>query len=112
MPRASCVASIVLQEAFAMHTTSFLRAARVVFAATWLSAPSACSDDEPNRTARTAGGENAFDRAGRKIDKAHQNFKREVKPAAQVVDEKTKKVVGEVKKAVKKGADAVEDAAE
>jgi hypothetical protein len=95
-----------------MHTTSFLRAARVAIAAIWLIAPSACRDDEPSRATSTAGGDNAFDRAGRKIDNAHRNFKREVKPAAQVVDEKTKKVVGEAKKAVKKGADAVDDAAD
>jgi hypothetical protein len=74
-------------------------------------APAACRDDEPRaRSQRTQGGENALDRAGRKLDTAHRNFKRKVKPAAQVVDEKTKKAVGEGKKAVRKSVDAVDRA--
>jgi hypothetical protein len=83
---------------------------RIAIAALLLVAPSACRDDEPDRGSRSAGGENALDRAGRKLDTAHQKFKRKVRPAAQVVDEKTKKAVGEGKKAVEKSADAVDEA--
>jgi len=97
-----------------MHTltTGGLRRARATLAALLLSISTsiACRDDGADRDARTAGGENAFDRAGRKVDRAHRNFQREVKPAADFVDEKTKKAVGEGKKAVKKSADAVEEA--
>jgi len=104
--------SSVPQKGFpAMHpllTRSFLAA----LAALLLALPIACHDDEPERGSRSAGGENALDRAGRKIDTAHQNFKREVRPAAQVVDEKTKEAVGEGKKAVEKTIDAVDDAAD
>jgi hypothetical protein len=82
----------------------------IAMTALLLAAPSACRDDEPDRGARSAGGENALDRAGRKIDTAHQNFKRKVRPAARVVDEKTKKAVGEGKKAVDKSVDAVDEA--
>jgi hypothetical protein len=83
---------------------------RIAIAALLLAAPSACRDDEPDRGSRSAGGENALDRAGRKIDTAHQKFKRKVRPAARVVDEKTKKAVGEGKKAVDKSVDAVDEA--
>jgi hypothetical protein len=97
-----------------MHTppSRVSQAARAVLAALLLSTSMsiACRDDEPDRDARSAGGENALDRAGRKVDRAHRNFQREVEPAADFVDEKTKKVVEEGKKAVKKSADAVEEA--
>jgi len=96
-----------------MHTppTRVWRAARVMLAALSLSTSlsTACRDDEPDRDSRTTGGENAFDRAGRKVDRAHRNFQREVEPAADFVDEKTKKAAEEGKKAVKKSADAVEE---
>jgi hypothetical protein len=89
-----------------------LRAARCALTALILSLPAACSSDEPEHSERTGGGENALDRAGRRVDAAHKDFKEEVKPAAQWVDEKTKEAVGEGKKAVKKSAEAVEDAVE
>lgn len=43
----------------------------------------------------------------RRANDAHQEFKREVRPAAEWVDEKTNTAVGEGKKAVRKTADAI-----
>ena len=66
----------------------------------------ACSDDksEHGQSEYTAGGE-----ADNAIDRAHQDFKHDVKPAADVVDEKTRAVIKEGKKAVKKTGEALED---
>jgi len=78
----------------------FLAAA--VIAALWLQA---CSDDKPaNAEAQQTEGSEADN----PIDEAHQNFKREVDPAADVVDDKTKAVVNEGKRAVKKTVNAID----
>ena len=44
----------------------------------------------------------------RRVNDAHQEFKRDVKPAADWVDEKSNKAADEGKKAVSKTADAVD----
>ncbi|MFI4925688.1 MAG: hypothetical protein ACHQJ7_11185 [Vicinamibacteria bacterium] len=85
------------------------RAAVAAAVALWLLAP-ACKDDPPAASDKSEGGENALDRAGNDIDNAHRDFKREVKPAATWVDEKTKKAAGEGKKAARKTADAIDEA--
>ena len=69
----------------------------------------ACGEDEPAGSEKSQGGENTLDRAGKKIDRAHRNFQRAVDPAADWVDEKTKKAAGEGKKAVRKTADAIDE---
>jgi hypothetical protein len=84
-------------------------AVAAAIAALWLLSP-ACKDDPPAASDETEGGENALERAGSDADRAHQDFKREVKPAAEWVDEKTKEAVGEGKKAVRKTADAIDQA--
>jgi hypothetical protein len=68
-----------------------------------------CSDDKPEsaESQKTEGGESGLDKAGNAIDDAHQNFKREMDPAGDVVDEKTKAVIHEGKRAVKKTGDAI-----
>jgi hypothetical protein len=70
-----------------------------------------CSDDKPENaeSQQTEGGESGLDKAGNTIDDAHQNFKREMDPAGDVVDEKTKAVIHEGKRAVKKTGDAISD---
>lgn len=57
---------------------------------------------------QTQGGDSAFDRAGHNIDEAHQQFKQEVKPAAEAVDDKANAVVNEGRKAVHKVVDAID----
>jgi hypothetical protein len=57
-----------------------------------------CSDDKKSEhaaPAQTQGGESTLDRA-------QKDFQRDVKPAADFVDEKTREAVGEGKKAVNK----------
>jgi hypothetical protein len=66
----------------------------------------ACSDEEPEAE-ESSGGENAFDTAERNANEAQQNFQREIKPAADFVDEKTNTAVDEGKKAAGKVGDAV-----
>jgi hypothetical protein len=87
-----------------------LRAAgAAAIAALWLLSP-ACKDDPPAASAETEGGENALDGATSDADRAHQGFKREVKPAAEWVDEKTKEAVAEGKMAARKTANATDEA--
>jgi len=66
----------------------------------------ACSDEEP-KSEQTSGGENAFDTAEKNVNEAQQDFQREIKPAADFVDEKTNKAVDEGRKAAGKVGDAV-----
>jgi len=68
----------------------------------------ACSDEEP-KSEQTSGGENAFDTAERNVNEAQQDFQKEIKPAADFVDEKTNKAVDEGRKAAGKVGDAVSD---
>jgi hypothetical protein len=89
---------------------SALRAASAAATAALLLISPACKDDPPAASDNTEGGENALDQAGSDADRAHQDFKREVKPAAEWVDEKTKETASEGKKAVRKTAEAVDDA--
>jgi hypothetical protein len=76
----------------------------------WLAALG-CSKDQASAkpgAQRTQGGESALDRAGHRIEEAHEQFKHDVKPAAQVVDEKSKVVVDEGKKGVNKVVRAID----
>jgi len=72
-----------------------------------LSLAVACSDDEKPAADKSSGGENAFDTAERRANEAHQDFKQEIKPAADFVDEKTNKAADEGRKAAGKVGDAV-----
>ena len=76
--------------------------ASAVIGALWLQA---CSDDKP---AHAEAQESEGSEADNPIDEAHQDFKREVDPAADVVDEKTKAVINEGKRAVRKTGDALD----
>lgn len=73
----------------------------------------ACSDDEPEhaKPESTQGGEGALETAHKNVDEGVHEFQESVKPAAELVDEKTNEAVGEGKKAVKKvtGSDDDED---
>ena len=76
-----------------------------------LGAAGACSHDKPAAKPAprsSGGGENALDRVERGANRVHEDFKREVKSAAEVVDEKANAAVGEGRKAVHKVVDAVD----
>lgn len=66
-------------------------------------APAAAQDQE------SSGGEGPLDRARTNIDGAHEDFKASVRPAAEKVDDKTREVVDEGKRAAEKVVDAVSD---
>ena len=77
----------------------------------WLAAALGCCKNEGSAepaAQRTQGGESALDRAGHEIDEAHARLKREVRPAAEVVDEKPNAAVNEGRKAVNKIVGAVD----
>ena len=72
-----------------------------------LSPTVACSDDEKPAAQLSSGGENAFETAERNLNEAQQDFQREIKPAADFVDDKARKAAEEGRKAAAKVADAV-----
>jgi len=66
----------------------------------------ACGNAESPKSEPTSGGETALETAEKNINAAHEDFQRQIKPAADFVDDRANKVVAEVRKAAVKVGDA------